>query len=181
MISLIIFLALCLAALGFGALAALSDFCGMRIPNMLSVMIGATFVLCYGAMYLFGSVAVFAPFLSHLIGFAFVFVLTLIMFFTKVWGAGDQKMMSAFALWMGVSGMLPFLVYTALIGGLLGVVALVLQKMKPVAAPVGGSWVARVQDGEGKVPYGIAIFGGAVLAFIKIGYFNGDTFRILLN
>ncbi|MGH1398074.1 MAG: A24 family peptidase [Alphaproteobacteria bacterium] len=181
MISLIFFLACALAVLGIGGLAALSDFRGMKIPNVYSVLIGGAFVLCFGGLSVFGGGTVFAPLLSHVIGFAVVFVLTLIMFFTRVWGAGDQKLMSAFALWMGIGGMLPFLVYTALIGGVLGLVALFLQRFKPVAAPAEGAWVALVQGGEGKVPYGIAIFGGAVLAFLKLGYFSSDAFRILLS
>jgi len=98
----------------------------------------------------------------------------------KVWGAGDQKLMAAFAIWMGFSGIPVFLVYTSIFGGILGLAALYLKKYKPVKEPLEGGWVEQVQSGVGKVPYGIAITLGALASFAKIGYFSIDTFRIFL-
>lgn len=179
MITFILFLSCIFVALAFGAMAAVSDFRGMTIPNGYSVVIFGAFAACYALMW-GGGVhdAVFADLSSHLIGFAVVFGLTLVLYSMKVWGAGDQKMISAFAVWFGFAGLPLFLTYTAIFGGLIGIAALCIRKFKPFATPPQGSWVETVQAGESKVPYGIAIAAGALASFVKIGYLGVDTFRI---
>ncbi len=179
MIFLILFLMFSFAALSMGLMAAVSDYRGMTIPNLYSLLIFGAFILCYAALSAGGYADdVFAPPLAHGFAFLSVFVTTLVLFFIGVWGGGDQKLISAFSVWFGFHGLAVFLVYTALFGGLLAVVALVLRKWKPVEAPAKGSWVDQVQSGEGKVPYGIAISLGALASFFKIGYFSADTLRI---
>ena len=180
MLLLIIFLFCLFVAVAYGAMAAVSDFKGMTIPNMHSVVIFALFVACYLVLWVFGGAGVFSSVLSHLLGFLLVFALGFALFAFKVWGAGDQKLLAAFSVWMGFSGVPVFLVYTSLFGGVLGLVALYLKKYKPVAEPPKGSWIDQVQGGASKVPYGIAIMLGALASFVKIGYFSIDTFRIFL-
>jgi len=180
MFLLIVFLASLFIAMAFGVMAAISDYKGMTIPNMHSVVIFAVFVMCFGALSLFGAGAVFSSVLSHLLGFVLVFFGGFAFYAMKVWGAGDQKLMAAFAIWMGFSGIPVFLVYTSIFGGILGLAALYLKKYKPVKEPLEGGWVEQVQSGVGKVPYGIAITLGALASFAKIGYFSIDTFRIFL-
>lgn len=181
MIALIIFLTCVFSAAAIGVMAGVADFRGMTIPNAFSALIFGLFCLCYALMWAFGMQAVFAPLLSHVLGFVVVFVVTLALFVFKVWGGGDHKLMSAFAVWFGLVGLIPFLVYTVLLGGLLGIAALVLQKYKPVKNAAEGSWIAKVQNEQGKVPYGIAIAFGALASFVKMGYFSTDTFRIFLG
>jgi len=180
MFLLILFLASLFVAVAFGVMAAMSDYKGMTIPNMNSVVIFCVFVVCFGALSLFGAADVFSPVLSHLLGFVLVFLGGFAFYALKVWGAGDQKLMAAFAIWMGFSGVPAFLVYTSIFGGVLGLVALYLKKYKPVREPLKDSWIDQVQSGAGKVPYGIAITLGALASFAKIGYFSIDTFRIFL-
>ena len=167
--------------LAYSLMAAISDFKGMTIPNMHSIVIFGVFVVCYALIWLLGSGSAFAPILSHLLGFAVVFVAGFALFALKIWGAGDQKLCSALAIWMGFSGVPMFLVYTSLFGGVLGVAALLLRKYQPVKEPPKGSWIEQVQGGAGKVPYGIAIMLGALASFAKIGYFSIDTFRVFLG
>lgn len=180
MFFLFFFLVCILAACGVGALAAVSDFNGMKIPNMYSVLIFLAFVICFGVLSFGGYADVFKPLLSHVVGFSVVFVITLLMFFAGVWGAGDQKMVSAFSIWFGLSGLPVFLVYTTLFGGVLGVAALVLRRWKFVKSPVQGSWVDKVQAGEGSVPYGIAIALGALASFFKMGYLDVEVLSAFL-
>lgn len=180
MISLVLFLSGLFVVLGIGAMAAFSDFKGLIIPNVYSVVIFGVFFVVYGALWLLGDVSVFKTFVSHLLGFAVVFVSGFILFALKVWGAGDQKLSSAFAIWLGFSGVPVFLIYMSLFGGLLGIAALVLRKYKPIQEPAKDGWVDQVQNGAGKVPYGIAISLGALASFLKIGYLNLDTFRVFL-
>jgi len=166
--------------LAYGAMSAMSDYKGMRIPNMNSVIIFSVFVVCYLLLWVFGSVGPFAPIASHILGFVLVFVGSFALYSFRIWGAGDQKLVSAFAVWMGFSAIPMFLVYTSLFGGLLGVTAIILKKYKPIKEPAKGSWIDQVQGGASKVPYGIAIVLGALASFVKIGYFSVDTFRIFL-
>ena len=65
-------------------------------------------------------------------------------------------------------------------GGLLGLTALALRKWTPVKEPKENSWVARVQAGESKVPYGVAIALGALASFVEIGYLERDTLASFL-
>ncbi len=180
MLFLIIYLALIFVVLGVGAVAAHSDIKGMTIPNVHSVIILAAFVPCYGLLWLGGYEAAFFPLMSHVLSFVLVFVLTAGLFALKLIGAGDSKLASAYAIWMGVPGLVPFLFYMALAGGVLGLCALILKKYTPVKDPKPDSWVAQVQGGANKVPYGVAIVIGALASFVKIGYFNVDNFSLFI-
>lgn len=180
MFLLIFFLFAVFAALGAGILAALSDLRGMTIPNILSVAIIAAFFAAYGVLWLSGRDDVFGSVSSHLLSVVIVFGVTLAMFMLRAIGAGDSKLASAFALWTGLKGMMPFLFYMALAGGVLGLAALALRKWKPVKAPREGGWIARVQNGENGVPYGAAIFAGALASFVKLGYLGPEVLSSFL-
>jgi prepilin peptidase CpaA len=181
MILLTIFLIFVFVALGTGVLASISDFRGLVIPNLYSLIVLGSFAACYLLLWLGGrDDDVFGSFVSHIISAAIVFVVTLVMFMLKGLGAADSKLGTAYALWVGLPGLMPFLFYMALAGGLLGLAALALRKWKPVRNPVEGSWVARVQAGESKVPYGAAIAVGALVSFIDLGYFSSEVLSSFL-
>jgi prepilin peptidase CpaA len=154
----------------------------MTIPNIYPLGIFASFIIAYGAVFLLmpGDVPFFAL-KSNLLSFAIVFALTFVLFSLKMIGAGDSKLAAAVALWTGVKGLLPFLFFMGIMGAVLGLFALFLQKKKPVQSPKDGSWIARVQSGESAVPYGIAIAVGAVAAFVHIGYFDPQVLRLLAD
>ncbi len=175
---LLIFFLMCLfVVIGTGVLAGLSDMRGMTIPNMYSVIIIGAFVVCYLVLSLGGRDDVFSSLMSHGIGGLVIFVITLIMFTTKIWGGGDAKLATAFAFWMGLKGLIAFVFYVSVAGGLLGLLALALKKWKPFRIKKGqkDTWIARVQRGENKVPYGVAIVIGALASFLEIGYFDIDV------
>ncbi len=175
MILLIIFLICVFVTLVVGGLAALSDIKSMTIPNVYSLYVIAAFFVAYGALYLGGQQDVFSPFLSHIISAALAFVVTLGLFAMRIIGAGDSKFATACALWLGVKSLLAFLFYMTLSGGVLGIVALYIKRKKPFKSPVEGSWVYQVQGGADKVPYGIAISFGMLVAFMHAGYFSTDV------
>lgn len=180
MFLLIIFIACTLGAIGVGAMAAWSDYKGLTIPNLYSVFIIGAFVLSYGVLWMGGRDDVFLSLASHVSSFLVVFIATVVMYNLKALGGGDSKLMSAFALWVGIQGLFPFLFYMSIIGGGLGLVALILKKYQPVNNAPEDSWVAQCQSGHSKVPYGIAIFGGALASFINLGYFNPEVFTSFL-
>lgn len=145
----------------------ITDFRTMRIPNALVLVIALSFVPAYAAQP-----AAFAPLWQHLAAAGGMFVLTYVMFAVGMIGAGDAKMGAALALWTGLSGLLAYVFYMALTGGVLGLVALGLRNWKPVENPQEGGWIALAQVGKNAVPYGIAIAAGAVAALLHTGFIH---------
>ncbi len=181
MFLLIIYLACLFVAVGTGVLAGMSDIRGLKIPNMYSVVVILAFVVCYGVLWAFGREDVLSSLSSHLLGAVIVFGVTAAMFAFGMIGAADSKLGTAYALWVGLRGIFPFLFYMTLVGGLLGLVSLVIKKRKPFKSPPEGSWIAQVQAGESKVPYGVAIVIGALASFVNIGYFSVDVLASFLS
>ncbi len=181
MIVLIIFLICVFVTLAFGALAGLSDIRSMTIPNSYSIYVLAAFIVAYSLLYFTGHDQVFGSLLSHGLSLILTFVVTFILFAVKVLGAGDSKFASVCALWLGVKYMPIFLFFMTVFGGLLGVVALYIKRKKPFESPPEGSWVAQVQGGKDKVPYGVAIGFGMLIAFMYAGYFSTDVLSSFLT
>jgi len=133
------------------------------------------FGVCYLLMWLLGREDVFTSLGGHLMAAAGMFVVTLMMFVAGALGAADSKLGAAYALWVGMQGLIFYLFYMALIGGVLAIIALALKKWPLVKGPQEGSWVAQVQGGASKVPYGIAIVLGALASFVKMGYLSVEV------
>jgi len=171
-----------LIALGFGGAAAWSDYARMSIPNLYSIAIIIAFVPIFAATtYLAPDVQFFESWKNHLMSFVGVFAFTYLLFVLKFIGGGDSKLITAYALWTGFAGLMPFLFFMALVGGVLGLVTLGLARSKPVKKPVRGSWIDKAQKGKGEVPYGIAIFSGAIVAFWQVGYLQPETLMALVT
>ena len=130
--------------------AAYSDYRNRRIPN-LAVLI---------ALVLFGPWTYFHHFqglVPALLTGAGMLVATFVLYNLKIFGAGDAKLISVLALFTGLDHLMAFLVTTALAGGVLAVVGLLLNPRRALSARSGGGIASR------GVPYGVAIaIGGAV-------------------
>lgn len=171
-----------LVTVGMCGLAAWSDFKGFRIPNLVSILIIAAFAVAFGVTTLTGQdQLVFNALKSHLISAGAVMLVSMLLFSLGALGAGDSKFATAVAVWLGIPGLSPFLFYMALIGGLLGVASLVLKRFKPFKNPPEGTWLAKAQEGHNAVPYGIAIAGGALIAFMMRGYFSPTVWGNMFN
>lgn len=141
-------LALSLAALALLVAAATTDALDRRIPNALSLGLALVGLARIAADLVAGGPAL--PVAADLAGAAGVFALGAAGFRFGLLGGGDVKLLAAAALWLGAAALLPFLMATALAGGLLAVVFLA---------------VALLRHDRSKValPYGIAIAAGAIL------------------
>jgi prepilin peptidase CpaA len=181
MLLLIAFLVCLFVAAGTGILAAWSDLKGLTIPNAHTVVVILSFLSAYGILWLGGRDDVLSPFLSHLTAGLIVFFITLAMFAFRAMGAADSKLGSAYALWAGLHGLIYYLFYMSVFGGLLGLIALAVRKWKPFKNSAPGSWVSQVQAGESKVPYGIAIVLGALASFIHLGYLDRDVLSSFIS
>jgi prepilin peptidase CpaA len=164
-----------LIALGFGGAAAYSDATRLKIPNLYAACIGATFVPAFVTAAIFAPEAgLFSSLSNHLIAGAIVLGITYMLFFFKLIGGGDSKLLSVYALWAGLSGLMPLLFIMSIAGGVLGVSTLLLKKYQPVKNPLKDSWIDKSQKGGQDVPYGVAIFVGAFFTFWQIGFIQPD-------
>ena len=165
-----------IVALGFGAAAAWSDFNKLKIPNIYSVLIGASFIPAFIAVTIWGGdVEFFGSWKNHLTAFVLMFIITYLLFHFKFIGGGDSKLITVFALWTGITNLMSFLFIMTLIGAVLGGFTLLLNKKILFKNAKKDSWLALAQSGKKDLPYGIAIFFGALFAFWAAGYINPDN------
>lgn len=154
----------CFAMMGITVFCMWSDFSRMILPNKAVLAIAALFV----PAYLFWPDA-FCSLWSHIGAGAIILAVTYSMFAFNMLGAGDAKYAAVLGLWVGLKGLMIYMFFMALVGGALGVAALLLKKHKPVANPAAGSWIEIAQGGKSAVPYGIAITIGAWCGLFHTG------------
>lgn len=142
------------------AFAASSDLLTMRISNLLVLLLTLAFLVMAFVLQL--------P--LELIGqHVLVAVVTLIVgfaFFAFGWiGGGDAKLAAATMLWIGLGELLPYLVYSALLGGALtlGILAVRNWPLPELLARV--KWIDRLHDSKAGVPYGVALAAAGILVY----------------
>jgi prepilin peptidase CpaA len=163
-----------------GLFAGWSDFRGLQIPNTVQVVILLAFVPAYAAAH-FTGVKVFAPLGSHVEAAGFTLMITFVMFCFRVFGGGDAKLLTVYALWVALKGMPPLLIYMAVSGFFLALVSLIIRKVKPFKNAREGSWIAQMQAGGNRVPYGIPIVIGALVAFFTQGYLKPQNLLLFVG
>lgn len=146
-------------------LACFSDIRSLRIPNKYSLAVIVAYIAAYAAV----PEAFPGVWWGYPLALLIIFAVTYLMYLVGMMGAGDSKFGSALALWVGLHGLLSYVFWMAVMGGLLGGVSLYLKKKKPISAPLPGSWPEQVQAGRNAVPYGIAISFGAWAAMLQTG------------
>lgn len=99
-------------------------------------------------------------------GFAALVLVSMFVFFSMGWiGGGDAKLAAVVALWLGPDHAVPYLVYTAIFGGLL---TLGILQFRSIALPMqclSIAWLTRLHAPESGVPYGVAIASAALYVF----------------
>jgi prepilin peptidase CpaA len=153
-ISLIIF-PLCLAY------AAVSDLMTMTIPNRVSLILAATFL-------------VLAPFAGlgaeaiawHMAAAVLVFAGCFALFALGVMGGGDAKLLTATSLWFGFGlPLVSFLVAVAFLGGLLTLAILVMRSAQGQYILSRVPLTHNLTDASKGIPYGIAIAAAGLLSY----------------
>lgn len=139
--------------------AAISDLLSMKIQNRVSVILVLTF-------------AVVAPFTGmgwtafslHFAAGLLALVMTFGLFAAGGMGGGDAKLISATALWMGLSPLLAeYLLYSAALGGLLTIIILALRA-SPLSVLAGANgFLPHIFNTKLGVPYGVALGGAGLL------------------
>jgi prepilin peptidase CpaA len=141
------------------AAAAFYDASSMIIPNWLNGLTAVLFV----PVALIAHAPLTEIGLALLLGVT-VFMLGAGLFFLRVMGGGDVKMIAACSVWLGLPMMMPFLLFTALAGGALAAFALVVRRIAPVGVSAAG-WTRWLTERRTGVPYGIAIAAGAMFVW----------------
>ncbi len=135
------------------AIAGANDVKARRIPNWTILAVIALFA----AWWLVGpSVS-----LTSALGAALImFVTSCALYFFRVVGAGDSKLVTVVALFVGLSRLPQFILYMSLAGGAL---ALCLLAMEPTRLLVMLQMRGKGRMDRG-VPYGVAIAAGGMVA-----------------
>lgn len=134
--------------------AAYEDVRYLRIRNTIAIAVAVLFI----------PMLVIMPFslaLTHVITSAVVFAVCVGLYFARVFGGGDAKLLGAVALWPALPQIPAFILVMAFAGGVIALTALVLKRttlLPKLAAKAGDkSWFGAMARGETVVPYGIAI------------------------
>lgn len=132
--------------------AAISDMLTMTISNKLSLLLVACFF-------------VFALFLGmpagqigmHILA-ALVILLAGFVCFAFGWvGGGDAKLAAATALWLGWNQIVEYILLTSILGGGLTLALLALRALPLPVSLARQSWMQRLREPRGGIPYGIAL------------------------
>ncbi|MBY5403293.1 prepilin peptidase [Rhizobium sp. WSM1274] len=142
------------------AIAAFSDLFTMTIPNRVSLILVASFLLLAPLSGL--SLEAIG---MHLVAAAIVFGACFALFAFNVMGGGDAKLLSATALWFGLNQSLAFLMTdVAAVGGLVTLLILLVRTQANTILAIGLPVPISLLLAK-KIPYGIAIAIGGFMAF----------------
>ncbi len=150
---------------GLVVYAACSDMARLIIPNWVSIALAAIFPI---AALIAG-----APLMSiglHLLfGFG-VLALGFVLFQFNIIGGGDAKLLAAVSIWTGMTAFMPFILWTAIAGGLMALALLTARQLLPVGTyPAFVDHLLKKQNG---IPYGVAIMVGALMAIPFLPYLS---------
>jgi prepilin peptidase CpaA len=148
------------------AFAAAMDLLTMRIPNRISIALAVAFFVA-------------APFaglslhdvLSHAAAGAVVLAAAIGLFAFGGFGGGDGKLLAAAALWIGFEGLVMFLAFVAVAGGVLAVAILFYRRVPAIEALPVPEWALKLHERGTGIPYGIAIAAGALLIYPHTAWF----------
>jgi prepilin peptidase CpaA len=142
------------------AVAACSDFLTMLIPNRVSaILLASFFVVAPLAGLGLTDIAM------HLAAGLIVFSACFALFAFNIMGGGDAKLLTASAVWFGMTfSLFEFLIYVSFVGGMLTMAILSLRAHTNAILASGLPIPAHLVLAK-KVPYGIAIGVAAFMAY----------------
>src|SRR5262249_14279392 len=142
------------------AVAATSDLLTMTISNRISLILAGGFFVMALLVAMIGS-----DILLHMGAAATILVVAFGCFAMGWIGGGDAKLAAATALWFGFDQLLVYLIYASLLGGALTLL-LVQFRMIPLPQVLAAqTWVQRLHQKDGDVPYGVALAAAALLVY----------------
>jgi prepilin peptidase CpaA len=152
------------------AFAASSDLLTMRISNKLVLLLVVGF--CVVAISINLPLQQFA---MHVTCALVVLAVGFVLFALRWIGGGDAKLAAATTLWLGFGLTLPYLVYAALLGGVLTLLILALRNVPLTPFLARFRWLERLHDRKSGVPYGIALALAGLLTYTNSTIFERLT------
>ena len=147
------------------AFAAASDLVTMTISNRVSLALVAGF---FALAFITG---MSAATVATNVGLAFAVLVAGFICFSRGWiGGGDAKLAAATVLWLGLDQAGNYLLYAAVLGGVL---TLLILKFRTYPLPFALSrqaWVMRLHQPNSGVPYGIALAAAALMIYPETGF-----------
>lgn len=151
----------------FGGLlcyAACTDIASLTIPNWVSIALAGAFPI----------LALATGIDAINIGWHVAFGLGALcvgffLFQANILGGGDAKLIAAVCVWTGFGGYLPFLLWTAVTGGLLALALIGARQLLPQAATY-PAFVSHLLQKQNGIPYGVAILGGGIMAMPSLPF-----------
>lgn len=140
--------------------AGANDFFTLRIPNWLNGIIAVAFF----PMAIVTGMPVETILWHSLAGFI-ILAIGFGLFTGGFIGGGDVKLLAAAGLWFGWPALIPFLIFTAIAGGVLAIVVKLWGMVEIEREVRGSSWMKRWLNFKADLPYGLAIAAGAIVAF----------------
>jgi prepilin peptidase CpaA len=137
-------------------LAAGWDIASYTIPNFLQIALLISFVAFVAATGMAPAV-IGAHMLAGFLGFAAGFTL----FALGYIGGGDAKLFACITLWLGFHSLPEYALLASILGGALTIVLLVVRRLPLPEALSGQSWILKLHDARGAIPYGVALSAGA--------------------
>ena len=137
--------------------AATTDASSMLITNKTVLVVMVAFALATPLAW--DGWAVFGE--HMLVGLAF-FVAGFIMFAVGGLGGGDAKLMAATGLWWTAGDVLPYIFWVTILGALLAIFLLLGRNVVPASVTT-HPMVAKMFSEQKKMPYGLALTGGALI------------------
>ena len=151
----------------FMALAATSDLLTMKISNRLVLLLVAGFFVLALLINL-----PLQQFMMHIAAGLVVLVFAFT-FFAFGWvGGGDAKLAAATAMWLGFGMTLPYLIYAALLGGVLTLGLLVVRRYPLPNMLAKVDWIDRLHDRKTGIPYGIALATAGLITYTDTTIFQ---------
>jgi prepilin peptidase CpaA len=140
--------------------AGASDALSLRIPNWLTLLTAALFFpMAFATGMPMAAIGQHAA-----IGFGLL-ILGFALFSFGIFGGGDAKLLAAAGLWFGTTETLPFIIFTALAGGLLALAVSIWSVVSMNWEIHDLPWTERIKQLKPNVPYGYAFAVGAILVF----------------
>ena len=147
------------------AFAASSDLRTMTISNRLSLALAGSF------FPLTIVIGMSLPAIGMHLAAAALVLAVCFGFFSMGWmGGGDAKLAAVTALWFGFDYLLDYLIYAALFGGALTLLLIQFRKLPLPEALARQSWILRLHETGGGVPYGIALAAAALTVYPKTAW-----------
>lgn len=140
--------------------AAVHDVATYRIPNWMSAVLLAVFIPAAVATGMEPRLIA----IDALVGLA-VLLVGMCLMAGNLLGGGDAKIMAAIAPYVGLTALTEFVLFTAVAGGALALLALAVRRLPEDLRTRGPGWWRRLVEPCGPLPYGVAICVGALATF----------------